>query len=518
MEISLHPICVDYYSAEWERNIELKLNAIANGKDYFWREKLISLHRGTSRRISLNTPNEGIKKEIIEMIRNKVIFQTIITGLACTIACSSDLCDFEGNTLLHHAVTVGKQCTSIQALDFLKNILVDQEKNLLKKNREGMTPFQFALCHGKNKITRKYIFPFLLQKYLENSFAIAEIEDRYKRTCLHLMAAHFHDPGQNADLKTIQIIKKFMESVQGTLKLDAQDTIGLTAFDYAIIYGNYSVAQLLLDAGANPLAGICSMKLNIDEVMKAFEQRKSEESRRLDFLSTYEGEARIPDKTMLIELKSKNFTAFGLRDAIALFRQSFNSLSGVSTEGRGFLCEELIKVVALTPSKEINTQDDQGFTLLHIAALSEACDIIKMIMKKGGDVNKASNNKLTPVGLSIIRGKIKSLDLMLKTSKILVCWPGVDVPKSTSLAFYALSTCKNARLFELVLKIENIKPGMLYTDTNSKTVKTLNFLDWAMKLNRPIAIFVLIKQGGALGMTITNKLEVFEPDILGRLT
>lgn len=498
MEASLQPIGSDYLSSMWEKGIETKLDTIANGREYFWREKLISLYRNSSRKISLNMPYESVKKEIIEMLRNKQTFQAVIKKLAYTVKISSDLYDFEGNTLLHHAAAVEK----IEALDFLKSILVDHEQNLLKKNREGMIPFQKALCHGENPITRENVVPFLMEKHLEKSYDLGKIVDRYGRNCLHLMAIHFHDPKQEKCSKSVHVITNFLKYYQDVIKLDAQDSMGLTAFDYSIINKNYNITQLLLNAGANPSAGICSPKLNIDDVMAVYECKKIEEKKRLDFFKLYEEEECKLDNKMLSDMKSKWHPTLELITAIKLFRQSFNSIPREFTGVREFLLKELIKVVNHTSKGEINTQDEQGDTLLHIAVLSESREIIEMIVEKGGDVNKRNKKQLTPVGLSIIKGKARSLETIMKTietmesSEIAKSWPGIEMPTLNSLSFYALSTCKSACLFEIVLKMENINSEMLYEDASTKTPKTLSYRDWAFKLHHSIAIFVFIKQAG----------------------
>src|SRR5437762_12381814 len=55
----------------------------------------------------------------------------------------------------------------------------------------------------------------------------------------------------------------------------------------------------------------------------------------------------------------------------------------------------------------VNNQNKNGNTPLHIAFLKENMPFVKLLLKKGADLQKQNNDKLNPFGLAIVNNKLE---------------------------------------------------------------------------------------------------------------
>lgn len=487
------------FSDLWMKELEQKLDTISKGSDLYWEEQLNVLRLIGKEVVPYRIPEDNCRAEIIKLVMHKVVFKNINNEMKYVHGSCNGHFDMEGNTLFHHVAKVGLCGDEIKACGFIQEIFGDQVDNVQKRNIKGMTPFQEALCRGEDKVTCESVIPLLFQKCEEAQYDFFKV-DGYGRTCLHLLASHVYNPSRgswSSCEETISNIETLLSIEGGKALLNMRDALGLTAFDTAVLYKNFSVARYLWKVGADSLAGICSKEYDIDTVVASFYEREEDEKQMEDVYKYVGRESRMPDNTLSLDrLKSANISGIALAEAIEKFEAEFKSPVYQTEAGKKFLCEELEKVIDNASMSRINTQSGGETTLLHNAVASGELSLVSRAIKLGANPNIVNGKEMSPLGLAVINQRRDLVELLMSSQEDVV-WPGL-VLSNTPLSFYMVTTCKSAQMLGYVLQKEFRGPKTEYTETTTKGDRKLTYLEWAFVRQCPLAIFELLRRGGDL--------------------
>uniref|UniRef100_A0ABD2WW11 Uncharacterized protein n=1 Tax=Trichogramma kaykai TaxID=54128 RepID=A0ABD2WW11_9HYME len=308
--------------------------------------------------------------------------------------------DDDGLTHFHIA------CRHSCCFDVVEKFLeLRQDPNCLWK-RPGFSPLYLALRGGGREIM------LLLLKYGADP-TWANVEGR---TFLHWICNGLVD-----DDDFVKILFEISEEKHRQLQIDVQDVFGFTPLYVALENDNIEIAKLLLERGADPNLGLFKghtalqllcMKENgvvIDKLSLFFEMCDR-------FGKPVEVNARSPmsGRTALHwAMENGNFAIAGL-----LLRKGANpNLADINgyTSLHIFcmkpdyesdddddiavsnLMEMLMEVRYEYGPLQINAQNKEGDTPLHLAVKAGDCNVINWLLKNGVDLNLANKKGFTPL-------------------------------------------------------------------------------------------------------------------------
>ena len=98
-----------------------------------------------------------------------------------------------------------------------------------------------------------------------------------------------------------------------------------------------------------------------------------------------------------------------------VWNQKFNFLSPEKAlEGQIMKILELL----LTNAADVNIQDGQGFTALHISAVQNYRDCVQLLVTNGANVNAVNNAGQIPLALAEASGSVNCAELIRNTGGI----------------------------------------------------------------------------------------------------
>jgi hypothetical protein len=103
--------------------------------------------------------------------------------------------------------------------------------------------------------------------------------------------------------------------------------------------------------------------------------------------------------------------------------QEFKRCS-LSKQQHMFLCSALQRIVDAIDPNDINVKDRHGYTLLHVAAMSDQEDIVQKLRQKGA-LHQMNNNGVWPLNLAMMQNRCKSFVAFLES--------GIPIPEHIDL-------------------------------------------------------------------------------------
>ncbi|WP_369800005.1 ankyrin repeat domain-containing protein [Wolbachia endosymbiont of Ctenocephalides felis wCfeT] len=76
---------------------------------------------------------------------------------------------------------------------------------------------------------------------------------------------------------------------------------------------------------------------------------------------------------------------------------------------------ELLKELKEKQFQEINSKDEKGNTILHLAAEYASGETIKLLIEKGADINAKNDKGETPLHRAAHKGKVRNVRGIIKT-------------------------------------------------------------------------------------------------------
>ncbi len=258
-----------------------------------------------------------------------------------------------GETLLHIAASHG----AIRSLRFL----IGKGGDLKMVTTQGLTPFDYALLTGE----------------LNVAYAISkEIEIDLKKK-LHDGSSYFHVASNQANRAMIAFLATISSSMKETITaLNAPDSSGNTPLHLSAKLGDRQSAQLLILLGANP-----SLKNNDQQT--AFDLVQSAEMKRmmLNFSTTLNSEV----------------------------------IKGAQPIHVATLLEDLEGVTLLGQIGEINAQDREGRTPLHLASQKNNLKLLRKIRTLSSSLEIKDNKGYTPLVVAALENeRVDALNDLIK--------------------------------------------------------------------------------------------------------
>jgi len=452
-----------------------------------WNSRLIQFYHEIGEKVKQLPSNP--KQEIIKMMENKKKIAQIIDYYGVEDKDETIKKEIEsdqnflseryinGDTLLHQVVASGPIRSGSHLILLMDSILKNGGR-FDQKNCEGMTPLHLAANYCSDRTTSQQIFPWLVEKGLTCGFDFNQ-KDNHGRTVLHLIAQNFYSYRMSGITDNVELlIKKIPES----LDINAKDNLGFTALDYAFSFGNTAAIGTLLAAGADIQKGICSQ--DIDQALKSFSVRE---------VSIHERRGTLIDegqKETIEEYRKLDFSNMPLTEAIDKFHYLFKIPH--SEEIQHYLNDSLREIVRKTDSQLVNTQDDNGYGLLHVAVQSNQADIVKLLLEKGVNPDIRNSNDITPILLSLLQAREQAFHALLN-AKVKLPETMQDLP----LKHAVIRHCHSAAILESVWNSDEINPNdtltIKYDDGDLTRKRTL--IDWAIQSENYQAIFALLKKG-----------------------
>jgi len=183
----------------------------------------------------------------------------------------------------------------------------------------------------------------------------------------------------------------------------------LTALHIAASHGYQEIIQLLLDANANPLLenseGLTPRKMvgdvpNRDAIIKMLEEGEichviNQSEARATRRQTYRS------SNTLLQPNNKTSEDHRNNEQTSLNESNISNDSRIYIPTEEEIREELVESLK-EHERDINTQDENGWTMLHYAAANNDEASVKLLIECGTDVNAQDENKRTPLHLAAV--------------------------------------------------------------------------------------------------------------------
>ncbi|MCE3233631.1 MAG: Ankyrin repeat [Rickettsiaceae bacterium] len=156
--------------------------------------------------------------------------------------------DESGQTILHHAVKIGRLTGSNYASLILGQLFKADGVDFSIKDNDGNTPVHLAAHYCGDRVTVDFVFPNYVSAAYEAGFNFSELNNAGKAV-LHILASdddysHFAGGQRNS-------VKTFIENAPN-VDLNVFSATGATPLFYTLNYLKLNKATTLLEAGAAP--------------------------------------------------------------------------------------------------------------------------------------------------------------------------------------------------------------------------------------------------------------------------
>ena len=205
--------------------------------------------------------------------------------------------DENGQTLLHHAATVGHMMGSNGASLIHYLLFSAPGVDFTIKDNNGNTAVHLAAMASQDRVTCQYIFPNYMKKALEMKFDFSTL-NKQGQTILHIATRTSYN---HPFFGRINNVKQVLE-ISSSAAIDTLSSSGSTAFYYALNWMYLAEARSLLTAGADPM--LCG---NIERhpLLQVYE--------RLRLFSNITGASEAKAQERIAELTSIKDTMFTLQ-------------------------------------------------------------------------------------------------------------------------------------------------------------------------------------------------------------
>ncbi|KAK9500655.1 hypothetical protein O3M35_001882 [Rhynocoris fuscipes] len=428
-----------------------------------------------------------------------------------------DTCDDRGFTVLHVAAMFGQ----FQTVDLLLNMGAKPNK----ADYKGSTPLHYACAKGHQSAV-------LL---LMNDGANVNLQDNDGNTGLHLAVCNGHET-------CVKAILYFTERINSPFDVNCKNNLGNTPLHYASRWGYSSIVTLLLEYGADPYIEnkhkltplSCAHSMNISNILtnrdKILDRFNSTLSINIDikdkispqFLkkpnkenntnNNTEDDTTIDTTTEDEELKinrkvERVFRAITYGDErLACF---YLGLEPSTHEVHyGFYsdrpchplcpcknnldeCDYKIGELKVANPLNVDVQNSEGVTPLHISSMYGRLEFVKLLLKSGANVNvQTKTTNMTPLHLACQNQKTQIVDILLKTNK---CNMNIQDKLGNTALHYACQT-NNTKLLILLL---NNNPNINISNNNGKT---------PLDIAKDLMSFSIIKMLNSHQIKITDKV------------
>jgi len=199
--------------------------------------------------------------------------------------------------------------------------------------------------------------------------------------------------------KDIEVAKAFIDL---GADVNIKEINGLSPFDMATIYGEVEIVEACLSHGAdvNAIDGTSFTPLH-----KAAISRNTANGRNIEMAKLLISKGANIKARSRVNDKGESYTPLDLARQIKDMPMVLYLLDNESIEN----IEQYIKVYI----PDINSQDNDGWTLLHCAAYEQYANVTKALISNGADINICEENDLTPLDLAAGGGKVKIVEILL---------------------------------------------------------------------------------------------------------
>lgn len=447
----------------------------------------------------------------------------LLSKVLCVTTPTIYSCDDRGFTALHVASLYGQP----QIVD----LLLSRGASVNVTDYSGSTPLHYAASRGHQNA-------LLL---LAHSKAEIQCRDNEGNAPLHLSAGNGHEG-------CVKALLYFSEHVGVPLDVNITNTNGDTALHHAARWGYEGIVSILLEYGANPcienkrkltpshyahnlhvsrlLSSVVSNRTNGKspslDFLKKTSKVQSEVSiaalhkEKLDFSDDHEtcsingsnGEHSSirPHNTEQIKRVEKLLKAISVGDIrLACYYLGLEGPGETPQENEGasvVMCHPLCICENCRPKKiydktgsvpervtlNVNVSNSEGFTPLHIAAMSGQTDILQLLLDAGAYTNVRTRQKgYTPLHLACQHQRVVAARMLTKTGE---CNLNLQDLRGNSALHHACFS-GNAKLVELL-----VKEGAITDLRNVEGKRPVDDAEEKMSLN----VLRLLK----LGKTNTN--------------
>ena len=226
------------------------------------------------------------------------------------------------------------------------------------KNDKGRSPLLLASLSGA----------LTTVKMLVEAGADVRATDDNRATCLMFAAYHGHTD-------TVRYLVGLPE-----VDLNHQDTKNYTALHYAVQEKHADVVQVLFDAGADI-------------------ETKNDEGRSPLLLASISGE--LTTVKMLVEAGA---------DVRVTDTGRYTCLILAVCDGR----TDTVRYLLSLPEVDLNHQDRDNYTALHIAVHFKHADVVQVLIDAGADIETKNDKGHSPLHVASILGELKAMTMLVK--------------------------------------------------------------------------------------------------------
>ncbi|XP_071538837.1 transient receptor potential cation channel subfamily A member 1 homolog [Panulirus ornatus] len=366
--------------------------------------------------------------------------------------------DKDGNTPLHIAAREGKQDLCAILLEHQKTDGASPKVNI--KNKKSMTPMHYAAQQGQIQVVELLIKEGANPSIKDNQkyFPLHHAADRGFHECCKVLAPFY--PNDAADDKeqippVMLAARKghylcYKEMNDAKMNLSYRDIVGNTALHIVAKLGFEKFVGLLLDMGAPPniqnnfgntplMEAIMKCRTSCVNILMDkganLDMKNNSQSGVLHVAASKKAEdcldslLKNEDVKKNIDEKDKDgYTALCIavkkqyeKCAILLLNagaspkvvcQQKLSLLHVAAENmKSFLIEKLLTF----PGLDLNLQNKDGETPLHVAARKGSREACQMLLRKGARIDVQDENGRTALHLSAYQGHSSIVRLLIKS-------------------------------------------------------------------------------------------------------